>query len=150
MVGKAFWLSFLLEFILALGNFDLPYVLTSGGPGYATTTLPLLVYEEMFSYDNFSGGSLAAAILSIIATIPSIALLSLLRSKRTGWISLKIRIPNKVFKGIIFAFLALMLFFLDFPVYWMFLVAFRNSSLDFHYPPILIPKCLTSSYFSSA
>ncbi|MFP3164066.1 MAG: ABC transporter permease subunit [Acidianus hospitalis] len=150
MVGKAFWLSFLLEFILALGNFDLPYVLTSGGPGYATTTLPLLVYEEMFSYDNFSGGSLAAAILSIIATIPSIALLFLLRSKRTGWVSLKIRMPNKLFKGIIFAFIALMIFFLDFPVYWMFLVAFRNSSLDFHYPPILIPKCLTPSYFSSA
>ncbi len=150
MVGKAFWLSFLLEFILALGNFDLPYVLTSGGPGFATTTLPLLVYEEMFSYNNFSGGSLAAAILSVIATIPSIALLFLLKSRRTGWKSLKIRIPNKVFKGIIFAFLAVMLLFLDFPVYWMFLVAFRRSFLDFHYPPILIPKDLTASYFSSA
>ncbi|BDC18539.1 ABC transporter permease subunit [Acidianus sp. HS-5] len=150
MVGKAFWLSFLLEFILALGNFDLPYVMTSGGPGFATTTLPLLVYDEMFSYDNFSGGSLAAAILSVVATIPSIALLFLLRSRRTGWKSLKIRIPNKVFKGIIFAFLSLALVFLDFPVYWMFLVAFRSSYLDFHYPPVLLPKDLTANYFSSA
>ena len=38
MTSKAFLLSFLLQFILALGNFDTPYVLTQGGPGFASTT----------------------------------------------------------------------------------------------------------------
>lgn len=66
MVGKAFWLSFLLEFIFALGNFDLPYVMTQGGPGFSTTTLPLLVYYEIFQLGSFSGGSIIAALLSVL------------------------------------------------------------------------------------
>ncbi|AOL16869.1 ABC transporter permease [Sulfolobus sp. A20] len=150
MAGKAFWISFLLEFIIALGNFDLPYVLTSGGPSYSTTTLSLLVYDEMFSLGNFSGGALAAAILSVFATIPSIALLMLLRSKKSGWLSLNIKIPDKIFKVIIFIFLAIVTFFMDFPIYWMFLVAFRSASLDFRYPPIIIPEDLTAKYFMQA
>ncbi|ARM76729.1 ABC transporter permease subunit [Acidianus manzaensis] len=150
MIGKAFWLSFLLEFILALGNFDLPYVLTQGGPGFSTTTLPLLVYYEIFQLGKFSGGSLAAALLSVFATIPSIFLLLLLKSKKSGLKSISIKIPDKIFKGIMFALLAIFLVFLDFPVYWMFLVAFRSSFLDFKYPPILLPEHLTGSYFASA
>ncbi|QIJ32902.1 ABC transporter permease subunit [Acidianus sulfidivorans JP7] len=150
MVGKAFWLSFLLEFILALGNFDLPYVLTQGGPGFSTTTLPLLVYYEIFQLGYFSGGSLAAALLSIFATVPSVLLLLLLKSKRSGLKSISIRLPDKIFKIIIFILLGIFLIFLDFPVYWMFLVAFRSSILDFRYPPILLPEHLTASYFASA
>ena len=147
MVGKAFWLSFLLQFILAMGNFDLPYVLTQGGPGFSTTTLPLLVYYEIFQLGDFSGGSLVAAILSLFVTIPAVLLLLLLRSKRSGLKSLSIKIPDKVFISLLAIVLTIFLFFLDFPVYWMFLVAFRNSLLDFRSPPLLLPEHLTGKYF---
>jgi multiple sugar transport system permease protein len=150
-VGKAFWLSFVLQFVISLGNFDLPYVLTQGGPGYSTTTLPLLVYDEMFELGNFSGGAVASAILGVFATIPSVILLLLIRTKRNKLLpSFKLRVPDRAFKGLIYALTALLLFFLDFPVYWMFLVAFRKAYLDFSYPPILFPKDLTSSYFLTA
>lgn len=70
MIGKAFWISFLLQFVLAMGNFDLPYVLTQGGPGYSSTTLPLLVFDEIFLTGNFSGGEVVASILGLMATLP--------------------------------------------------------------------------------
>ncbi|AWR93763.1 ABC transporter permease subunit [Acidianus brierleyi] len=150
-IGKAFWLAFILQFVLSLGNFDLPYVLTQGGPGYATTTLPLLVYDEMFQLGNFSGGALASAILSIFATFPAILLLFLIKTRRNKLLpSFKLRLPDNIFKIIMFSIVTILLFFLDFPVYWMFLVAFRNASLDFRYPPIFSPIDLTSKYFSSA
>lgn len=149
-IGKAFWLSFLLEFIFALGNFDLPYVMTQGGPGFSTTTLPLLVYYEIFQLGSFSGGSIVAAILSVIATIPGVLVLLLLRSKRSGIKSFNIKIPDRIFKVVLYLILAIILFFMDFPVYWMFLVAFRSSFLNFKYPPIIFPEGLTSKYFIQA
>lgn len=45
--------------------FDLQYVMTAGGPGNATTTLPFLVYKESFGTLDFSHGS-AVAVLSLI------------------------------------------------------------------------------------
>ncbi|BCS92573.1 ABC transporter permease subunit [Metallosphaera javensis (ex Sakai et al. 2022)] len=151
MIGKAFWISFLLQFVLAMGNFDLPYVLTQGGPGYASTTLPLLVFDEIFLSGNFSGGEVVAAILGLMATLPSIALIFLFRSKRRKFLpSVNIRIPDSMFRSVIYVISAVILFLLDFPVYWMILVAFRNASLDFRAPPVLLPVKLTPSYFISS
>ncbi|MFP3205313.1 MAG: ABC transporter permease subunit [Metallosphaera yellowstonensis] len=151
MVGKAFWMSFLLQFVLAMGNFDLPYVLTQGGPGFSSTTLPLLVFDEMFTFGNFSGGELVAALLGLMATLPSLALIFLFRSRRRKYLpSLNLKLSDPVFKGIMMALMGLLLFTLDFPVYWMVLVAFREPILDFKYPPVLFPTHLTSSYFISS
>lgn len=148
MIGKAFWISFLLQFVLAMGNFDLPYVLTQGGPGYASTTLPLLVFDEIFLTGNFSGGEVVAAILGLMATLPSVALIFLFRSRRKKFLpSINVRIPDNLFRVLIYVLSAVILFLLDFPVYWMVLVAFRNASLDFRSPPVLLPVKLTPSYF---
>ncbi|WP_048100334.1 ABC transporter permease subunit [Candidatus Acidianus copahuensis] len=152
-LGKAFWLSFLLEFVLAMGNFDLPYVLTSGGPGFSSTTLPLLVFDEMFDYGNFPGGAFASIILGAISTIPAIALLFLL-VRKTNKVkllpSLKLNIPDKVFKSLIYVISSFLIFFLVFPVYWMFLVSLRSASLDFRSPPVLLPVSLDDHYLISS
>lgn len=151
MVGKAFWISFLLQFVLAMGNFDLPYVLTQGGPGFSSTTLPLLVFDEMFTFGNFSGGELVAALLGLMATVPSLALIFLFRSRRKKYMpSLNFKVPDRLFKGALTAITLAFLLLLDFPVYWMVLVAFRDPSLDFRYPPVLFPTHLTTSYFTSS
>ncbi|QKR00123.1 ABC transporter permease subunit [Metallosphaera tengchongensis] len=151
MVGKAFWISFLLQFVLAMGNFDLPYVMTQGGPGYSSTTLPLLVFDEIFLSGNFSGGEVVAAILGLMATLPSLTLIFLFRSRRKKYLpSFEIKIHDKAFKALVLGLTGVVIFLLDFPVYWMLLVAFRNASLDFHSPPILFPTGLTANYFVSA
>jgi len=149
MTSKAFLLSFLLQFILALGNFDTPYVLTQGGPGFASTTLPLLVYDEIFLFVNFSGGELAAALLGAISVIPALLILLLIKSKRTPFPSPNFKIPNNIFKNIVYAMSIFIIFLLDFPVYWMFLVALRPNIYDFRSPPVLLPTSIDLKYLST-
>jgi multiple sugar transport system permease protein len=43
-----FLLTALLRTIWAINKFDIIYLLTGGGPGYSTTTLPVLVYTKAF------------------------------------------------------------------------------------------------------
>jgi multiple sugar transport system permease protein len=147
---KGILLSFLINFVLSMGNFDLPYVMTQGGPGFSTTTLSLMVYFMMFEYDNFSGGALFAAILSLIASIPAIGV-ALLVKKKGFRISLPaIRISDKIFKPLVLTLTLIIILFLDFPVYWMVLVATRPNTLDFVKPPILLPKSFNLTYLISS
>ncbi|MEM4944333.1 MAG: ABC transporter permease subunit [Saccharolobus sp.] len=147
---KGILLSFLINFVLSMGNFDLPYVMTQGGPGFSTTTLSLMVYFMMFEYDNFSGGALFAAILSLIASIPAIGV-ALLVKKKGFRISLPaIRISDKIFKPLVLTLTLIIILFLDFPVYWMVLVATRPNTLDFIKPPILLPKSFNLTYLISS
>ncbi|MEM4086239.1 MAG: ABC transporter permease subunit [Saccharolobus sp.] len=147
---KGILLSFLINFVLSMGNFDLPYVMTQGGPGFSTTTLSLMVYFMMFEYDNFSGGALFAAILSLIASIPAIGV-ALLVKKKGFRISLPaIRISDKIFKPLVLILTVIIILFLDFPVYWMVLVATRPNTLDFVKPPILLPKSFNLTYLISS
>ncbi|MEM0131775.1 MAG: ABC transporter permease subunit [Saccharolobus sp.] len=147
---KGILLSFLINFVLSMGNFDLPYVMTQGGPGFSTTTLSLMVYFMMFEYDNFSGGALFAAILSLIASVPAIGV-ALLVKKKGFRISLPaIRISDKIFKPLVLTLTVIIILFLDFPVYWMVLVATRPNTLDFIKPPILLPKSFNLTYLISS
>ena len=43
-----------LAFIFSFQQFTLIYVATGGGPGTATQTLALLIYDEAFSYFNYN------------------------------------------------------------------------------------------------
>lgn len=52
----------LLTVIYGFRVFDLPYVMTDGGPGQATTTLPYLAYQTSFGGLDFGVGSALAVI----------------------------------------------------------------------------------------
>jgi multiple sugar transport system permease protein len=47
-------------------HFGLIFVITGGGPGDSTRTLPWLIYQESFTYARFGRGSAMAIILSLI------------------------------------------------------------------------------------
>ncbi len=82
---KSILTAFLITLVLSMGNFDTPFILTQGGPGYSSTTLPLLVYLMMFFMGNFSGGGeVMAAVLTLMATVPAVLLLLVLRGGRGG------------------------------------------------------------------
>jgi multiple sugar transport system permease protein len=53
----------ILSLIFAFKNFDLIWIATKGGPGTATTTLPVLAYQTAFEQFRFGPG---AAILNVI------------------------------------------------------------------------------------
>lgn len=54
----------------ALQVFDIPYVMTSGGPGYASSTFTLYTIDTAFKYSNFGlASTMAVAIMAMIVII---------------------------------------------------------------------------------
>ncbi len=150
MASKAVVISFLLQFALGLGNFDIPYVMTMGGPGFLTTNLAVLVYKAIFEMGSFPAGALIAAILSAIAVVPAFLLVAVMRAQRPLLPSVKVQLPDWAFRSIAVVLGALLIFLNLMPVYWMFLVAFRPDTLDFRRPPVLLPVAFTARYFNEA
>ncbi len=52
-----------------LAVFDLPYAMTGGGPGYATTVLAQKIYQEMNSLNYGYAASLSMVLVGIVAVI---------------------------------------------------------------------------------
>jgi ABC-type sugar transport system permease subunit len=55
-------------------NFGTPFVLTDGGPANATTTLPLLVYDETFNYSSAGVGSAMAVVLFLLSIVLTVVM----------------------------------------------------------------------------
>ncbi|MEG0813535.1 MAG: sugar ABC transporter permease [Clostridium sp.] len=54
----------------ALQVFDIPFVMTSGGPGYASSTFTLYTIDQAFTYSNFGlASTMAVAIMLMIIVI---------------------------------------------------------------------------------
>lgn len=58
----------------SLTYFDIVYVLTQGGPGYATRILPLDMYLTGFSASDLGDASVLAVILVVIGLVIALAL----------------------------------------------------------------------------
>ena len=62
-----------LVILYAFRSFDFVYVMTLGGPGTATTTLPYLAYDTAFKTYEFgvaSGVALISMLVVVILSIP--------------------------------------------------------------------------------
>jgi multiple sugar transport system permease protein len=73
--------NFILVTIGNLSDFTLIYALTHGGPGNATQTLPLYIYEQAFTYYELGYGTAIAMLLIAIGAIASFIYVRLLRSE---------------------------------------------------------------------
>lgn len=73
-------LAGLFRILQAFGVFDLPYVLTGGGPGTATQSLAILGERVMFQNLNFGNGSAVAVATVVLVLIVSLIFLSAFRS----------------------------------------------------------------------
>lgn len=62
-----------------LTDFTLIYTLTAGGPGTATTTLPIYVFQQAISFTVLGYGTAAAVILVAVAAVVSVLYVVLLR-----------------------------------------------------------------------
>lgn len=55
--------------------FDSPYVMTKGGPGYASTTIVMYIYQQAFKYDRMGlAATMAIVLLVIILVLATIQL----------------------------------------------------------------------------
>lgn len=71
----------LFRILQAFGLFDLPYVLTGGGPGHATESLALLGWQTMFNDLDFGPGAAVAVSTAALTLIGCLLFLKVFRSQ---------------------------------------------------------------------
>jgi multiple sugar transport system permease protein len=74
-------LAVLFRILQAFGLFDLPFVLTQGGPGHSTTSLAILSYQVMFNDDKFGPGAAVATTTALLVVLGCLAFLKVFRSQ---------------------------------------------------------------------
>ena len=72
----------LLEAIWTFNGFTVIWGMTQGGPGYATSTLPVLVYRQAFEETNFGPASSMAVIGGVILVVLGSVMLRLSQSRQ--------------------------------------------------------------------
>jgi multiple sugar transport system permease protein len=74
-------LAVLFRVLQAFGLFDLPFVLTQGGPGHATTSLAVLGYQAMFQNLSFGPGSAVATTTAALVVIGCMGFLKVFKAQ---------------------------------------------------------------------
>jgi multiple sugar transport system permease protein len=66
------------------GLFDLPFVLTGGGPGHSTTSLAILGYNTMFQDIDFGPGAVVATSTALLVLIGCLMFLRVFAPRSEG------------------------------------------------------------------
>jgi multiple sugar transport system permease protein len=74
-------LAVLFRVLQAFGLFDLPFVLTNGGPGYSTQSLAVLAYDAMFRDLDFGPGAAVATSTALLVVIGCVVFLRVFRAQ---------------------------------------------------------------------
>jgi ABC-type sugar transport system permease subunit len=74
-------LAVLFRVLQAFGLFDLPFVLTLGGPGYSTQPLAILAYNAMFRDLDFGPGAAVATSTALLVVIGCLVFLRVFRAQ---------------------------------------------------------------------
>ncbi len=70
-----------MTFIMAMRTFDIPFVTTQGGPGYATTTPILTMYQDVFQNGEIGQGAAIAVIVSLVIVVGVVIITRLVRTE---------------------------------------------------------------------
>lgn len=76
--------ALMLDTIWMFRYFDLVQVMTGGGPGAATETLPVLVYKFAFEYFNFGMAAATAMLMFAVLLVASLAYVRLVLREQRG------------------------------------------------------------------
>ncbi|GLI26656.1 bicyclomycin resistance protein [Agromyces rhizosphaerae] len=82
MIRPVFVVTMVLEMIWQFNGFTVIWAMTQGGPGFATSVLPVLVYREAFQQLNFGMASAVAIMGGIILIAVGMFAMRLSRSKQ--------------------------------------------------------------------
>jgi trehalose/maltose transport system permease protein len=74
-------LAVLFRVLQAFGLFDLPFVLTNGGPGTSTNSLAIVAYNAMFRDLEFGPGAAVAVSTALLVVIGCVAFLKVFRAQ---------------------------------------------------------------------
>lgn len=79
MIRRSISTNLMLTTLQTLSVFTLIYVMTGGGPGTNSSTLPVLAYQEAFSFSQLGFGTAIAVILLVVGAVFSIIYLRALK-----------------------------------------------------------------------
>lgn len=85
LLAPAITVNVALAMIQGMKFFDQVYVLTGGGPGYATETLSTTIYKTTFLYGEFGYGAAIALVFSIIVAAVVFTTTVLLRRRELNY-----------------------------------------------------------------
>jgi multiple sugar transport system permease protein len=74
--------NLMLVTLQTLAVFTLIWVMTAGGPSNASTTLPVLAYQEAFKFGDIGYGTAIASVLIVLGLVFGIAYVRLLRGDK--------------------------------------------------------------------
>lgn len=74
----------LLSFIFTFKTFDNIFVMTGGGPGDATTIMPIYAYQKAFEFFEFSDGAVASTVLMVISIVMALGYFWLSRDEEVA------------------------------------------------------------------
>src|ERR1700757_4335647 len=74
-------LAVMFRVLQAFGLFDLPYVMTGGGPGTSTQSLALLAYNALFKNPSFGPGAAVASSTALLVLLGCLATLRVFRAQ---------------------------------------------------------------------
>ncbi len=77
-------LALLFRTLQAFGVFDLPFVMTGGGPGSSTQSLSMLAYNAMFRDFDFGPGTAVAVLTVVVVFLMSLVIIAMFRGQLTG------------------------------------------------------------------
>ncbi|HEV7185435.1 MAG TPA: sugar ABC transporter permease, partial [Leifsonia sp.] len=72
VIRSSISVNLMLTTLQTLSVFTLIYVMTAGGPGISSQTLPLLAYQEAFKFSELGYGTAIATILLIVGAVFSV------------------------------------------------------------------------------
>jgi ABC-type sugar transport systems, permease components len=81
MLLPVIFVTGLSSLVISWTKFELIWVLTAGGPGYATSVLPTYVYTKSFQFFDMGGGSAVATISMVFMIIFVVLYLKMFRTQ---------------------------------------------------------------------
>lgn len=81
MIAPVLYTSIATSIVISWTGFEAIWVLTNGGPGFATSTLPTYIYTKSFSFYFFGEGSAVAVLSMLFMLIFVLIYLKLFRKK---------------------------------------------------------------------
>jgi len=81
LLRPAILIALLLRTIDLLRVFDHIFILTEGGPGFATETLSLYIYRTAFRFSNFGYAAAMSFVLLLLTNLISVAYIRMLRAQ---------------------------------------------------------------------
>src|SRR5690606_35603812 len=131
LIIPIFKISIVLAFIGSLQAFEKVMVMTAGGPAHATDVISTHMYNMSFLSMKYGYGSAIAAFLVAVCLIATLIIIIAFNTHAALFVlndtTVLRRNPSCVTKGIVIAFLSLLVLPQVFPLIWLLLSSFKTN-----------------------